>query len=127
MSKKSSRLSESPSVKKAVDGRTANVVVSPERKLRRPSDVVNRGPNLDKASVPWTGLRVERDGGITVFGSEVDCKNLESEIANNNRCNVHVSGFRDVVCAKPHVKSRRSDGSRVRKPPKPNSSSFRNQ
>src|ERR1700735_5401506 len=56
-----------------------------KRKNGRPSrdPGVNR-PNRGEQFIPLSGIRVNADGSITIFGLNMNCKNLKNQVPDEN-------------------------------------------
>ena len=69
-----------------------------KRNLRGPRDTaLGSGPKSSKRSVPRADLRVESNGGVTIFGDGNNGKYLDGEIPESDRHYATSSTYTDVI------------------------------
>lgn len=99
-----------------------------EAPIRRPGDGASAWPNRDSQLAPITWSIVLRDskGRCTIFGENVNGKNLNGQVVDDDRKDVPVcSCFADYFPVVPDVRTA-PPNSNARKPAKPNNRSRRN-
>ena len=88
-------LAESPSVEELVDGTVAR---KGKRNWRGPrNSTVGSRPKPSKRSIPRPDLRVESNGGVTIFGDGNNGKYLDGEIPERDRHYATASTYTDVI------------------------------
>jgi len=88
-------LAKTPSVEQLIDG---EVALQGKRRVRRPRNAASRsGPNPGKRSIPRPDLRVESNGGVTIFGDGNNGKYLNGEIPDSDRHYAAPSTYTDVI------------------------------
>ena len=109
VNKKKSRptvLPDTPPIKKVVNGQRIFVGMADIKANRRrpPDGAISGWPKANKRSIPRPDLRVEPNGGVTIFGRGNNGEYLESDVPDDNRRNASVSSFRDVVYCEPQIR-----------------------
>src|ERR1035438_9941113 len=99
-----------------------------KRNLRGPRDTaLGSGPKSSKRSVPRADLRVESNGGVTIFGDGNNGKYLDGEIPESDRHYATSSTYTDVIVYHVgNIDQTASNGSRRRNSGNPNGGSRRN-